>query len=258
MLVLGGIRGATRLFRERYYPMSRPGGRSGSWIVGANRGRRGPGPRDPPPAPPGHAGRRLPRPRPATSRPDDLAGIKVLGSPEDVAACRPAGIETVLVPTPRSSPAEVRALVDRVHRGRREGPGRPGVRCAAERQAEGPSPATSTSTTCSAASRSGSTTQSIGRFLRGRVVLVTGAAGSIGSEICRQVLAFRPARLVLLDHAENGLFYIERELRARPPGRDRGRRLRRRHHRRAAGSAPCSRGTGPRWSSTRPPTSTCR
>ena len=56
--------------------------------------------------------------------------------------------------------------------------------------------------------------ESIGRFLRDRVVLVTGAAGSIGSEICRQVLAFRPRQLILLDHSENGLFFLERELRA--------------------------------------------
>ena len=55
--------------------------------------------------------------------------------------------------------------------------------------------------------------ESVGRFLQGRVVLVTGAAGSIGSEICRQVLAFQPDALVLLDHSENGLFFIERELR---------------------------------------------
>jgi FlaA1/EpsC-like NDP-sugar epimerase len=54
--------------------------------------------------------------------------------------------------------------------------------------------------------------QAVGEFLRGRVVVVTGAAGSIGSEICRQILAFRPTRLVLLDFNENGLFFLEREL----------------------------------------------
>jgi FlaA1/EpsC-like NDP-sugar epimerase len=53
---------------------------------------------------------------------------------------------------------------------------------------------------------------SVDELLRGRVILVTGAAGSIGSEICRQVLAFRPLRLILLDQWENGLFFLEREL----------------------------------------------
>jgi FlaA1/EpsC-like NDP-sugar epimerase len=57
--------------------------------------------------------------------------------------------------------------------------------------------------------------ESVGKFLRGRAVLVSGAAGSIGSELCRQLLAFRPERLVLLDHSENGLFHVERELSSR-------------------------------------------
>jgi FlaA1/EpsC-like NDP-sugar epimerase len=48
--------------------------------------------------------------------------------------------------------------------------------------------------------------------LQGERILVTGAGGSIGSEICRQVLRFRPARLVLLEQAENNLFEIDREL----------------------------------------------
>ncbi len=47
----------------------------------------------------------------------------------------------------------------------------------------------------------------------GRSILVTGAGGSIGSEICRQLLACNPRRLVLLDHSELSLYRIERELR---------------------------------------------
>jgi len=54
----------------------------------------------------------------------------------------------------------------------------------------------------------------IGHFLTDRVVLVTGAGGSIGSELCRQVASFRPRRLVMLEQAENNLFHIDRELRA--------------------------------------------
>ncbi|MFL6436209.1 MAG: SDR family NAD(P)-dependent oxidoreductase [Terriglobales bacterium] len=48
----------------------------------------------------------------------------------------------------------------------------------------------------------------------GKVVLVTGAAGSIGSELCRQIIQYRPARLICLDQNENGLFFLEMELNA--------------------------------------------
>lgn len=57
-------------------------------------------------------------------------------------------------------------------------------------------------------------TQAIAEFVHGRVVLVTGAGGSIGSELCRQVRRFGPARLLLVEQAENNLFEIERSLRA--------------------------------------------
>lgn len=46
-----------------------------------------------------------------------------------------------------------------------------------------------------------------------QVILVTGAGGSIGSEICRQVMQFSPKRLLLLGHGENSIYLIEKELR---------------------------------------------
>ena len=45
-----------------------------------------------------------------------------------------------------------------------------------------------------------------------KTVLVTGAGGSIGSEICRQLLRFNPSKIIMVDHSENNLFYIENEL----------------------------------------------
>ncbi len=58
-------------------------------------------------------------------------------------------------------------------------------------------------------------TASMGRFLQGRRVLVTGAGGSIGSEICRQVLRFEPKAVILVERGETPLFFIHRELSAK-------------------------------------------
>ena len=54
--------------------------------------------------------------------------------------------------------------------------------------------------------------EAIGHWLSGQTVLVTGSAGSIGSEICRQLLRRGPARLIALDRSETGQFFLEREL----------------------------------------------
>ena len=54
----------------------------------------------------------------------------------------------------------------------------------------------------------------ISNLIAGRIVMVTGAGGSIGSEICRQVLKFRPKMLLLVEQAENSLFLVEQEFRA--------------------------------------------
>lgn len=53
--------------------------------------------------------------------------------------------------------------------------------------------------------------------IAGRSVMITGAAGSIGSELCRQIARFKPARLVAFDQAESDLFRIENEMREKYP-----------------------------------------
>jgi len=53
---------------------------------------------------------------------------------------------------------------------------------------------------------------SISEYVAGKVILVTGAGGSIGSELCRQISKFNPKQLILLGHGENSIYTIEMEL----------------------------------------------
>ena len=57
-------------------------------------------------------------------------------------------------------------------------------------------------------------TAAIENFVRDEVILVTGAGGSIGSEICRQLSNYQPSQIVLLGHGENSIYAIEMELRS--------------------------------------------
>lgn len=57
----------------------------------------------------------------------------------------------------------------------------------------------------------------IENFTKNKIILVTGAGGSIGSEMCRQVCQFEPKMLLLVEQAENPLFHIERELKHKFP-----------------------------------------
>lgn len=55
-------------------------------------------------------------------------------------------------------------------------------------------------------------TQIIKNFITNKKILVTGAAGSIGSQLCKEILKFKPAQLITLDQNETGIFYLKNEL----------------------------------------------
>ena len=59
--------------------------------------------------------------------------------------------------------------------------------------------------------------ESISGYLENKVVMVTGAGGSIGSELCRQIIRFSVSKIILLDNGENNLFEIQQELNQRFP-----------------------------------------
>ena len=59
--------------------------------------------------------------------------------------------------------------------------------------------------------------QNIGKLIENKVVLVTGGGGSIGSELCRQIIKYNPEKLVMLDIYENTLYDIEQELKSNYP-----------------------------------------
>jgi FlaA1/EpsC-like NDP-sugar epimerase len=92
--------------------------------------------------------------------------------------------------------------------------------------------------------------------LEGKTVVITGAAGSIGSELARQIVQFKPERLILIDQAESALNDLNLELEDTPGSRPSGR---------CSATSPtpngwasCSASTSPTLCSTRRPTSTCR
>ncbi len=141
--------------------------------------------------------------------------VEILGRTSQIGEiCKKFEIEEVLIALPKATPKQIRALV-----GQCEGTGvlfrtMPAVSDVIEGRVQ-----VSRIRNVDIADLLGREpveldTEQIGRQLRGKRVLVTGAGGSIGSEMCRQIAAFGPKRLILIEQAENNLFEIDRELRA--------------------------------------------
>ena len=143
-----------------------------------------------------------------------IVGVRVLGTTDELAhLLRDNKPDEVLIAIPSAAGAVRRA--DRRDVPRRErpredaaGPARADLR---RPQPRGPDPARPGGGRARAPAGRGRS-QAVAAYVRDKTVLVTGAGGSIGSELCRQLARLGAARLVLVDKGESPLFEIEREL----------------------------------------------
>jgi FlaA1/EpsC-like NDP-sugar epimerase len=140
-------------------------------------------------------------------------GIPVLGTQEELPAiCKTYGVDEVIVAVPSATGAQIRSIVERCQSLGVKFKTLPGVgdlidgkvtvqhiRDVSLEDLLGRKPIHLDSGL-------------IASYLKGRCVLVTGAGGSIGSEICRQVSRFQPEKLILFENSETPLFLIEQEL----------------------------------------------
>jgi FlaA1/EpsC-like NDP-sugar epimerase len=212
VIVLGGLRSVYRLSQEGLLPFFRRGDYRRALIVGADR-----------------AGVLLANHLHATSRlryrivgfldadpakrRDRPGGIPVLGPPEEVTAiATAAGVEAVLVTAGSVSGKELRRLMEHC----RAAGATLKVIPALDQLLDGQQRIAIRDVEINDLLRRAPVeldSDAIGGLLRNKVVLVTGAGGSVGSELCRQVLPFEPRSLILVERAENNLFYTDRELR---------------------------------------------
>ena len=218
ILLLGGLRGSMRLFREHYFPMLAArrfrrvlvvddASEVGLALVRAIHSKTQPGMR---------VVGILAFDRSKWGRTQD--GVSVVGPPEDLErhAAR-LRADLVLIPSPAIDAQKIRSVVANCNALKIKVQVVPGFTSLLSGDVVvQPRDVDINDLLCREPVRLD--TGSVRDLLGGRVVLVTGAAGSIGSEICRQTLAFKPEILVLLDHSENGLFFVEREIRELSPG----------------------------------------
>ncbi|MDO8749591.1 MAG: nucleoside-diphosphate sugar epimerase/dehydratase [Dehalococcoidia bacterium] len=216
VLALSGIRLLGRLFQESLRPLKRsePGVKR-LLIVGA-----------------GDAGAALCRE--AQGRPEfglapvgfidddqwkagaSLLGIPVLGNRDDIpSVVAQQGVDTIVIAIPSASREQMRGIVERCRAASVPFRTLPPVRSILDGKVS-----MSALQEVEIADLLGREPvqldqEALGRFLQGKRVLVTGAAGSIGSELARQIATFQPELLVLIDRSENQLFYFEAEFRQR-------------------------------------------
>jgi len=213
-LLIGGVRFLTRAFRENYLPMplNRRQGMTRVLVVGA-----------------GDAGQMIAReirqnPRlclevvgfvddDPMKRGERFQGVPVLGGQQEIASlCRRQSIDEVIIAIPSASGKEIRKIVDLCLKAEVDFKTLPGVSDLIDGRVSIQSVREVSLDDLLGREPVRLEVDKIRSYLAGKRVLVTGAAGSIGSEICRQVARFAPEKIILFDHAETSLFYVEQEL----------------------------------------------
>lgn len=148
-----------------------------------------------------------------------LQGVPVLGTVDELAKPRALGIDEVLIAVPSATGMQMRRFVKACEHAGLPFKTVPSLRDLISGQAQinqlrevdvedllGREPVNLN-------------LETVRKHISGKVVMVTGAAGSIGSELSRQILGYSPAKLVCVDQNETGIFYLERELSPRSPGK---------------------------------------
>ncbi len=147
-----------------------------------------------------------------------VRGVEVLGSTEELTAiAERVGADEMIIAVPSATPSELRRIVERCEPLGRPFKVLPGIAQVLDGQIH--LDQLRALRIDDLLSREPVTLElpEVQSELTGKRVLITGGAGSIGSELARQVALYDPAGLVLLDHAESDLYFLERELRERHP-----------------------------------------
>ncbi len=141
-----------------------------------------------------------------------LHGVPVIGRPEDLIKADLEGVKTVIVAMPSAPQKRVREIVMFLaHHGYRVETV-PALEDLASGKARVSNIRPIEVDDLLGREPVALDTSSIRRFVESKVVMVTGAGGSIGSELCRQIARLNPQRLLLVDQAEGSLFLIEQEM----------------------------------------------
>lgn len=145
-----------------------------------------------------------------------IHGVPVAGTLDQLSeVCRARAVDSVVIALPRATPALLRSMVNRLTDQRIEFRIMPGLDAVLEGQVEFSQLRRVEIEDLLGRPAIEVADQAATSCLRGRRVLVTGAGGSIGSELCRQALEHRPVSLLLLGRGENSIYEIQQELAGR-------------------------------------------